>query len=130
MKHLSINVLTFLVTFSVFMTSCGSDNDALINSKEKYYELSNSQMLRDLQVFNDSVEASHVKTRGFSKKQWLQIATADITGAFAGGEAGAQAGAYVGMGFGNPITGSAFGATIGAIIGGSYSIILIQNSNE
>ena len=112
MKNL-LFYLVFACTALFGLSSCSSqqENDPIS---------SESALLTELSRFNQSLLKSIPETR-LSKREFLEIATADVTGAFTGGEAGSSVGRKIGFFLGNPITGSVFGAAVGALAFGTYS---------
>ena len=100
------------------LESCSTDGT--VDLAESKSCLKNDYIDR-LKSFNDSIVSTRPTTRGWSKKQWVNVVIADVSGAWAGGKAGAWIGGKVGTFMGNPATGTVFGAALGAIAVGGFN---------
>lgn len=112
-RLLYIIITTALTIFSI--NSC--------DMKEKIESLPEqepSEILSELQSFNDSLIISKPETKA-TVKEIMSIVTADLGGAYAGGKVGVKIGTKIGAILGNPITGGVFGAFIGGVGFGAYA---------
>lgn len=127
MKRFSLFAIMAIMAISTVFTSCTSDDEIQTNQAEltKTLEssgyLETSEMLQKLSGFNDSIKATRATTRGWGKKDYINVTIADIEGAYAGGKAGAWLGGKIGAGLGNPITGAVFGGFLGAVAVGGFN---------
>lgn len=107
MKQKLLNILLPAVMTALCLAAC-TRTDSIAN------ETSDSELITQLKSFNDELMMEAAPTR-LTKWQYLEIASADLFGAYRGGKRGAQIGTAVGAFFGNPITGRVFGAALGGI---------------
>lgn len=121
MKKVYLAFAAFSVILSLIIIGC--NKDAVVNSQApNLNEITlNSPLLSELQNLNVSIETDFQKTKALTFKQVCNIATADLSGAYAGGKGGAEIGAEVGTLLGNPATGAAFGAAVGGLACGAAS---------
>lgn len=121
MKEVFLAFAALAVILSLIIIGC--NKDAVVNSQApNLNEITlNSPLLSELQNLNVSIETDFQKTKALSFKQVCNIATADLTGAYAGGKGGAKVGAYIGTLLGNPATGAVFGAAVGGLACGAAS---------
>lgn len=78
-----------------------------------------SELIEELNDFNNSLLSDDNLTRAWTAKQWLNVALADLGGAYKGGKGGASVGSKIGLFLGCPATGAAFGAFIGGLACGA-----------
>lgn len=120
MKKSYLFVVLQFVVISTFFTSCSSDEHQVSElNQSEVMKFEDSELIINLMNINDDLLANKAETRKWPPKQWLNVACADIGGAWQGGKGGAVIGAKVGTLLGNPITGAAFGAFLGGAICGA-----------
>ncbi len=105
---------------SVILSSCSSIEPQMADS-ERVSDFEDSEMIKELKSINSEILSAKPDTRAWTTKQKLQVASADISGAWGGCKIGAKIGLRIGAALGNPITGGAFGSFLGAVVGGAYS---------
>ena len=118
MKRFIITTIAVLMTVSMMLQSC-SKGDSVSTEQRDNELLIESVLITDLSGFNDSLLTT--MTKGWSFKEWLGVASADVNGAWVGGKIGAKVGAAVGTFLGSPITGGVFGTFLGGMVGGVMS---------
>lgn len=117
-KSFTIKLIVIAAIIFSGLCSCNPTSEEYktnVSQQNTLYQ--DSKLLTNMQNFNDSLLAT--QTRGWSKKQFMNVACADISGGLEGGYVGAKIGGRIGLGLGNPITGGVFGAVCGGIIWGA-----------
>lgn len=103
-----------ILTASLFAASCEK------NQKENKDEVMDSILVKELNDLNNELISSLPQTR-ITAKEFILLASADVSGARTGGEIGFWVGTKVGIIMGNPITGGVFGAFLGAMSVGAVA---------
>ncbi len=119
-----------LVLVNSVLSSCSSDVEYVKSEPSVKAEelVSSSDLLHHLSTYNDSMFQSRPKTRG--REKFLQVALADVVGAYAGGKVGARVGTWVGSSLGSPVQGCVFGAALGAIGWGGWKSYKAYHRNS
>ena len=105
--------------FCMFMTSCSSEINEIVQQREEMYI--DSKAIQELKVFNDkTLESKGNKIMRGGIPRWVTISVHDAIGAYCGGKTGAALGGKIGLVAGSPITGAAFGGFLGAVGFGAY----------
>lgn len=115
----------FYICLSIFVlsilgitNSCSKEKAASISAAK---DISDSQLLQELSYISDSLASTVSETKGWSKKEWLEVICTDIGGAVKGGKHGYKVGMWIGTALGSPITGAAFGAFTGGCLAGAIA---------
>lgn len=109
----------FIFMFCMFMTSCSSEINEIVQQREEMYI--DSKAIQELKVFNDkTLESKGNKIMRGGIPRWVTISVHDAIGAYCGGKTGAALGGKIGLVAGSPITGAAFGGFLGAVGFGAY----------
>jgi hypothetical protein len=116
------SLLPAVMTAALCLAGC-TRSESIANEK------SDSELIAQLKSLNDELLMEATPTR-LTTRQYLEIASADLFGAYRGGKRGAQIGTAVGAFFGNPITGRAFGAALGGIGYGAFMSYQAVPDNE
>ncbi len=99
--------------------SCTTDESSSIPQNSVVIE--NSKALQELSNFNKELENKNPQTRSNKEiPKYIDVACADIFGAWTGGKVGARIGLRVGTFLGSPAQGTVAGAMAGAIAWGGY----------
>lgn len=117
-------ILCSFTSMLMLLSSCGNVLEVNPDEREASKTLAptqfvDSKLITELSAFNDSLLTEVTNSRGWSAKQWIAVASADLGGAWRGGKFGAKVGFQIGTFFGNPHTGAAFGAFLGGAICGA-----------
>jgi hypothetical protein len=104
----------FIFMFCMFMTSCSSEINEIVQQREEMYI--DSKAIQELKVFNDkTLESKGNKIMRGGIPRWVTISVHDAIGAYCGGKTGAAMGGKIGLVAGSPITGATFGGFLGAV---------------
>ena len=99
--------------------SCSNNAEyGSLESANKEAVVTNSDLIKQLMSYNDSILNTRPKTRG--AKTFATVALNDVVGAYVGGKVGANIGSKVGTILGSPVQGCVFGAAVGAIGWGAW----------
>lgn len=121
MNKTIINLLVFCLCM-IACASCASNEErGMVENPKESEIIENAKIITHLKCVNDEILKNFKDTRALTTKQKLNIAKADIAGAFAGYKIGAKIGTIVGVSTGTSIMGSAFGAFIGTVVGAGFS---------
>ena len=126
MKNNHLFAILQFALISVFFASCSSKEYQMAEFEESHdTKFVNSKLIKDLTNINEHLLTNRIETQTrWTGKQWLNVASADIGGAWKGGKGGAWIGAKVGTFLGNPLTGATFGAFLGGAICGAAASYL------
>lgn len=119
-KLFKFSMLTIaLIASNALFVSCSTEEEELQLEEQMSTKFPDSKLIQDLTSLNDDLMLNCTKTRGWTTRQTLNVAIADISGAYNGGKGGGVVGAKIGLCLGSPITGSVFGAFLGGVICGA-----------
>lgn len=112
--------LAFLfLAISMCFLSCSFEEQTSELESTQTYMFADSKLIQDLTGINDCLLSECAVTRGWTGKQWLNVVSADIGGAYNGGSRGSRIGGIIGLCMGSPHMGTVFGAFVGGVICGA-----------
>lgn len=97
-----ILALLYVFIASCIMMSCSNNAEyGSLESANKEAVVTNSDLIKQLMSYNDSILNTRPKTRG--AKTFATVALNDVVGAYVGGKVGANIGSKVGTILGSPV---------------------------